>query len=43
MRQPRAEEVAFVVDENLGLVDQAPEGRAVHDAVAVALVFVARR
>jgi hypothetical protein len=39
MRQPGAEQVALVVDEDLGLVDQAPERGAVHDAVAVALVF----
>ena len=43
MRQPGAEQVALVVDEDLGLVDQAAEGRAVHDAVAVALELVARR
>lgn len=43
MRQARAEQVAFVVQEDLRLVDEAPEGRAVDDAVAVALEVVARR
>jgi hypothetical protein len=42
VRQPGAEQVALVVEEDLGLVDQAPERRAVHDAVAVALVLGAR-
>src|SRR5574344_1349388 len=31
-----------MVQEHLGFVDQAPKGTAVHDAVAVALVVVAR-
>ena len=35
--QARPEMVAFVVDEDLGLVLQAPEGGGVDDAVAVAL------
>ena len=39
MRQPGAVEIALVIDENLGLVDQTAEGRGMHDAVAVALVF----
>ena len=43
MREPRAEQVALVVDEDLRLVDQAPERRGVDDTVAVALVLVARR
>ena len=42
MRQPGAKQVAFVVQEHLRLVDQAPKRRAVHDAVAVALVVGAR-
>ncbi len=42
MRQPGAEQVALVVQEHLGLVDQAPEGGAVDDAVPVALEGVAR-
>ena len=41
VRQPRAEQVALVVQEHLGLVDEAAERCAVHDAVAVALEFVA--
>ena len=42
VRQARAEQVALVVEEDLRLVDQAPERRAVDDAVAVALELVAR-
>ena len=41
--QPRAKQVAFMIDENLGLVFKPPEGRAMHDAVAVALEFAARQ
>jgi len=45
VRQAGAVEVALVVDEDLGLVDQAAERRRVDDAVAVPLVLgaVARR
>jgi hypothetical protein len=43
VRHPRAKQIALVVEEDLRLVDQAPEGRAVDDAVAVALEFVAVR
>src|SRR6185369_17175603 len=39
MRQPGAKQVAFVVQEHLRLVDQAPEGGRVDDTVPVALVF----
>src|SRR5581483_10089113 len=39
--QARAEQVAFMVDEDLGLVLEAAERGRVHDAVAVALVFAA--
>ena len=35
MRQPRAEQVAFMVDEDLRLVDQPAEGGAMHDAFTV--------
>ena len=42
MRETRAEQVALVIQENLRLVDQPPEGRGMHDAVAVALVVGAR-
>jgi len=42
MRQPGAEQVALVVQEHLGLVDQATEGGGVDDAVTVALESVAR-
>ena len=43
MGQPGAEQVALVVQEDLGLVDQAPERARMDDAVAVALEIVARR
>ena len=43
MREPRAEQVAFVVQEHLRLVDQPAKRRGVHDAVAVALELGARR
>jgi len=45
VRQAGAVEVALVVDEDLGLVDQAAEGRRVDDAITVPLVLgaVARR
>src|SRR6185437_13933698 len=39
VRDARAVEVAFVVDEHLRLVDQAPERIGMNDAVAVALVL----
>jgi hypothetical protein len=35
MRQPRAKQIAFVVQKNLGFVDQTPKGGAVDDTVAV--------
>jgi hypothetical protein len=35
--------LAFVMQENLGLVLQAPEGRRMDDPVAIALEFRARR
>ena len=35
MRQPCAKQIAFVVQKNLGFVDQAPESGAVDDAVAI--------
>src|ERR1700754_3558117 len=34
VRQPRAEEIAFVIDEDLRLVLEAPERRRVNDAIA---------
>jgi len=37
MGQPRAKQIAFMVDEDLGLVDQAPKGTGVDDAIAIAL------
>ena len=43
VRQARAEQVAFVVQEHLGFVDQTPKRRAVNDAITVALEVVARR
>ena len=42
MREPRAEQVPFVVQEDLRFVHQAPERRGVHDAAAVPLVVGAR-
>ena len=42
VRQPRAEQVAFVIDEDLGLVFEAAEGGGMDDAVAVALELAAR-
>ena len=36
--QPRAVVVTLVIDEDLGLVLESPEGATVNDAVAVALV-----
>ncbi len=41
VRQARAKQVALMVYEHLGFIDQAAESAAVHDAVAVALVVVA--
>ena len=43
MGQARAEMVALVIDEHLGLVGEAAEGGRVDDAVAVALEVVAGR
>ena len=39
MREPGAVQVALVIDEHLGLVDQPAERRGVDDAVAVALIL----
>jgi hypothetical protein len=39
MRQPGSVQVAFVVDEDLGLVDQSAKRRGMNDSIAVALVF----
>ena len=41
VRHARAKQVAFVVQENLRLVDQAAKRGGVNDAVAVALVRIA--
>ena len=41
MRQPGAIEIAFVIDEYLGLVDEPAEGRLMDDPIAVALVLAA--
>ena len=43
MREPGAEQVAFVVEEHLRLVDEPAKSGRVDDAVAVALKVVARR
>jgi len=37
MREPRAVQITFVIDEDLRLVFQPSKGRAMHDPVAVAL------
>ena len=42
MREARAEQVAFVIHEHLGLVFEPAERRRMDDAVAVALEFGAR-
>ncbi len=39
MGQARPIQIALVVDEHLGLVDEAAERRRVHDAIAVSLIF----
>jgi len=39
MGQPGSKQVTFMVQEDLRLVDQAPESGGMHDAVAVALVL----
>ena len=41
MREPGSKQVPFVVQEDLRLVDHAAKGRAVHDAVTVALKIIA--
>jgi hypothetical protein len=43
VRQAGTEQVAFVIDEDLGLVFETPKGRRMHDPVAVALEFAAMR
>jgi hypothetical protein len=40
--QPRAEVIALMVHEHLGLVFETPEGGGVDDAIAVPLKFIAR-
>ena len=42
VREPRAEQIAFVIQEHLSFVDQPPKRGGVHDAVPVALESVAR-
>jgi hypothetical protein len=42
VRQAGAKQVAFVIDEDLGLVFEAAKGGGMDDAVAVALEFTAR-
>jgi hypothetical protein len=39
VRQPRLVQIALVIDEHLGLVDQPAERGGMHDAIAVALIF----
>jgi Holliday junction resolvasome RuvABC endonuclease subunit len=41
MRHARAKQIAFMVQKNLRLVDQATKRSGMHDAVTVALVGVA--
>jgi len=40
MRQTRAEQIAFVVDENLGLVFEPAESGRMNDAVTISLVMI---
>jgi hypothetical protein len=42
VRQAGAKQVAFVIDEDLGLVFEAAKGGGMDDAIAVALEFAAR-
>ncbi len=41
VRHPRAKEIAFMVQEHLRLVNQAPERGGMHDTVAIALERIA--
>jgi hypothetical protein len=41
VRQAGAKQVAFVIDEDLRLVLEAPKRRGMHDAIAVALELAA--
>jgi hypothetical protein len=41
VRESCPEKIAFVIDENLRLVFEAPESRRMNDPVAVALIFTA--
>ncbi len=41
VRQACAEQIAFMIDKNLGLVFEAPKGSGVNNTVAVALKFTA--
>ena len=43
VRQARPEQVTLVVQEYLSFVHQSSKRRAVHDAVAITLVFAPRR
>ena len=42
VREPRAVQIALVIDEHLRLVDQAAKGGGMDDAIAVALIFAAK-
>ena len=42
MSDARAIQIAFVIDEDLRLVDQPAEGGGMHDAIAVALELAAK-
>jgi hypothetical protein len=42
MGDPGTIEVPFVIDEDLGLVNEAPKGVRVDDPVAIALEFAAK-
>ena len=43
MGQARPIEITFMIDENLGLVNEAPESCGMYDAVAIPLVFTTIR
>ena len=41
MGKPRAKQVTLMIYKNLGLVDQAPKGRRVNNAIAIPLIVAA--
>jgi Holliday junction resolvasome RuvABC endonuclease subunit len=43
MRHAGAKQIAFMVQKDLGFIDQAAKRGGMHDAVAVALKHISRR